>query len=326
VTNDAPRVEDRAIAEIVRRFRRGREVLACHRHVPAVREFLTQLATGTEPDEAAFLELDEHLRCFECQLIRGAMLGEKGPTEEDQERTIAAILASLERAHPTGFRIAPRAPAVDRPADTATSEDPARSAPVTGGSSRGGTVPSSARPRSVSVARFGVWWRAAAAVAGLALGGALLVNIGFPFLGGSRSGDRPHHPTPSSSGRDTETASSPSSLPTVVVMTLSPGLTRNAGEQPELVVPAGVTTVRLELSLERDDYPSYDVLLETPEQRQVWAELGARSASSAGGSKTVTITVPANLLPSGDYLIRLTGGMGGTRQVVEVYTLRVGRP
>jgi hypothetical protein len=88
-----------------------------------------------------------------------------------------------------------------------------------------------------------------------------------------------------------------------------------------------VTTVHLQLNLERDDYARYDVSLETPEGGRVWHAVGAPSVSTAPGNPAVTIVLPATLLRAGDYLIRLAGsGVRGTGQVAEVYSLRVVQP
>src|SRR5205814_1067018 len=114
--------------------------------------------------------------------------------------------------------------------------------------------------------RSAKWW------VGLGVAAAIALLVGGIWLRG-------HKGQPSGSGdihvavRQQPTAphvgsgsNAPSlSLPTAVFMTLSPGRTRSAREQQPLGITNGVTTVRLQLNLEQDEYPRYDASLETPE-------------------------------------------------------------
>ncbi len=314
---DTPRSEDHTAADVIRRFRRGSELLACDRHRRTVSEFLARLDSGADCDDALCLELDEHFRCYECQLIRGAILGETEPSEEDQERTVMALMASIKAAPP--LRAADRA-------DVARS-DPSPSAAATTRSSGLGERDSGARRASPKGGTLRPWSRmAAAAAVALGLGGAWLATERWGPAGRLTPRAEPSPPVSQPpGGREPEPPSSLFSAD--IFVTLSPGLTRGPGRQEPLVVEAGVAAVHVQLNLERHDYARYDVALETPEGRQLWHIAGASSVDTAAGNAAVTIVLPASLLAEGDYVIRLAeSGSSAGGQVIEAYALRIVKP
>jgi hypothetical protein len=111
--------------------------------------------------------------------------------------------------------------------------------------------------------------------------------------------------------------------PVIAAFTLSPGLVRGASGANSLALRAGTKEVRLRLTLDDTTYKNYRALLSTPEGRKVWSRdvAGKRSSKSA-----LTLTVPANLLKSGDYVLELSGANDGDGwESVADYSFRVVR-
>jgi hypothetical protein len=322
---DAQRTEDPALTEIRRRFRRGREVLACRRHAPMVARFLDHLESGADCDDAVYLKLDEHSRCFECQVICEAMLGETGPSDDEQERAVTALLASIKDSRSAASVTSGQSlRAVDGTTVSAPAADAVRVVSPATRLARLGRLLASARWLDPRGGPFHARWSgvaAAAAAVVLVLAGTWLVTV-RSGPGGPRLLGEPARPSVDSSiGRVPESSSASAE----VYVTLSPGLTRSAGVSESLVLAAGVKAVHVRLSMERDPSPRYNVSLETPEGRQLWQVLGVPTVSTAAIGPAVSIVLPAMLLSEGDYLIHLVeSGRGG--QVVDVYPLRVVRP
>jgi hypothetical protein len=113
----------------------------------------------------------------------------------------------------------------------------------------------------------------------------------------------------------------------IVSMILTAGLSRSSGEQQTLLIPPGTSSVRLQLSLERDDYPSYDVVLETADGVWIRQESGLKSHSSHRESRKVTVQASPSVFKSGDYVLILNGVAVGERAAqIEAYTFRAVRP
>ena len=106
-------------------------------------------------------------------------------------------------------------------------------------------------------------------------------------------------------------------------VTLTPGLTRDAGEIKKVLVPAGVNAVQLRLELAADDYPSYRAVIRTDDGREVYASKPL-PAEMAGSVRIVTVSVPAKLLIHGDYQLKLSG-LNANNEFEDVcsYSLRV---
>jgi hypothetical protein len=123
-----------------------------------------------------------------------------------------------------------------------------------------------------------------------------------------------------------ETASTlrpPISLASFVQLSLLPGLTRDAGGMQKLSIRAGVTEVRVRLSLPADDYNSYRAMLRTAEGQELLTRDGLK-ARTARRSRIVSFSIPAKLLKRGDYQFKLSGIAAGEDSVeVNTYTFRV---
>lgn len=111
--------------------------------------------------------------------------------------------------------------------------------------------------------------------------------------------------------------------PGVIAFVLTPGLVR--GNEPglaSLVIPAGISRVRLQARFE-GDYPEYEAMLETAENKLVWSARDLKAQASRSG-KSISIDIPSSLLPRGDYILTLNGvpAMGPPETVAE-YAFRV---
>jgi anti-sigma factor RsiW len=105
--------------------------------------------------------------------------------------------------------------------------------------------------------------------------------------------------------------SQPSSSSTFLSFILAPGLVRDADGPKRLLIPASVNSLRLQLDLKRPgDYRSYRAALQTLDGTELWSQNLSRARSTASG-RAVIVTLPARLLPPGDYVIALKGRTGG---------------
>ncbi len=120
----------------------------------------------------------------------------------------------------------------------------------------------------------------------------------------------------------TPPAQSPRARSAIASLTLSPDLVRSAGEAHRLVLTRGTDTVRLRLALKADDsYQSYRASLQTVEGKDIWGRPARSAQSSRSGAKAVTLQLPARLLPTGDYILMLSGitARGSVESVAEYY-------
>ena len=105
---------------------------------------------------------------------------------------------------------------------------------------------------------------------------------------------------------------------------LTPGQTRGAGEELNRVpIPAGATLVKLQMDLAIDEYSSYraELYLAAGDEIMIQSNLEAQSIETA---RAVTLVLPAELLPPGDYFVRLSGvSAGGEIEPLDRYDFRV---
>jgi len=108
-----------------------------------------------------------------------------------------------------------------------------------------------------------------------------------------------------------------------VAFVLSPGLNRGgAQESSPLVIPAGVSQVRLEARVEVD-YSSYEAVLQTAESKSILRK-GDLKAQVASEGKRILLDVPSSLLAPGDYILTLRGlPAAGSPETAAEYTFRV---
>jgi hypothetical protein len=111
-------------------------------------------------------------------------------------------------------------------------------------------------------------------------------------------------------------------LKTLSALLLPP--TRGAGGIATVSVPRGTDLVILLLALESDDFPVYRVGLKDPARNQtVWHSSNLKAAASSS-TKTVSISLPANLLKQQIYELELSGVPSrGRGEFISEYPIRV---
>lgn len=95
-----------------------------------------------------------------------------------------------------------------------------------------------------------------------------------------------------------------------IVVDLSSGILRGAGEIKRITIAPGVSTVRLRLEMVRDEYQSYHAAVEAEEGAEVFVARKLKPEATAGG-RTVAFDLPARLLSSGDFQVKLSGVSAG---------------
>jgi len=109
----------------------------------------------------------------------------------------------------------------------------------------------------------------------------------------------------------------------VATVWLSPGLLRGQGEVERLIIPADSSLVRAQLDIGIDDYASYRAALKDANGDELWTQ-SKLTAATAGDTVAVTLTLPSELMPRGDYSIRLSGvSSSGDLELVGRYYFRV---
>lgn len=110
--------------------------------------------------------------------------------------------------------------------------------------------------------------------------------------------------------------------PVIATFTLLPGLVRGESGAGSLVLPAGATEVRLRLTLEGETHKKYRATLSTPEGRKVWGRDVTNGSSMK--SDQLTLSLPAELLKGGDYVLDLSGtNAAGVWESVADYAFRI---
>ncbi|MDQ3257528.1 MAG: zf-HC2 domain-containing protein [Acidobacteriota bacterium] len=117
-------------------------------------------------------------------------------------------------------------------------------------------------------------------------------------------------------------AQSPRASAAIASLTLSPDLVRSTGEANRFVLTRGTDMVRLRLALNGDErHKNYRASLQTVDGKDIWSRRARAAQSSRSGAKAVTLQLPAHLLPTGDYILTLSGvtADGSTETVAEYY-------
>lgn len=94
-------------------------------------------------------------------------------------------------------------------------------------------------------------------------------------------------------------------LATLTVM-LDSGSVRSSIKRKTLMPGPDLERVTFRLKLRADDYKRYKAVLESDNGQAVWTEQSLKPQTT-GRVRSVPLTVPAESLPSGDYVIRLSG-------------------
>lgn len=116
--------------------------------------------------------------------------------------------------------------------------------------------------------------------------------------------------TPSPAGtpprtNPTPVPKAPPAGPTLATIILRPTLVRDPAAANKLTIAPSVKQVRVQLNLERNDYRSYAVRITTVDGRLVW-QTGSIPARTLN-RPSITIALPARLLPTDDYLVEVSG-------------------
>jgi hypothetical protein len=107
----------------------------------------------------------------------------------------------------------------------------------------------------------------------------------------------------------------------VVAFALGPGVVRDLGAEPTVDIPSNAGLLQLTAPLDSDMYPSYSVVLRTPEGEEVWKKTDLHSRQSA-----LVLEIPAALLVNGHYALAISGvKTGGKPDEIAGYSIRVRR-
>jgi len=106
-------------------------------------------------------------------------------------------------------------------------------------------------------------------------------------------------------------ATNPAPPPVIASLTLLPGLSRGGDQKPSLVLSNDARLVRLQIGIDPEEqYKTFAVELRTLAGRQVWNRENL-TARTRRGTRAVGLTLPATVLKSGEYELRLRGLTGG---------------
>jgi len=109
----------------------------------------------------------------------------------------------------------------------------------------------------------------------------------------------------------------------IATVWLSPGLLRDLGAVERLILPPGPRLARVQLDIGVDDYASYRAALHDATGDEIWTQ-SKLTAAVVGDKVAITVTLPSELLPRGDYSIRVNGvSSTGELELVGRYYFRV---
>lgn len=113
----------------------------------------------------------------------------------------------------------------------------------------------------------------------------------------------------------------------VLAIELAPSsMTRDLGGDTEIkkfAIPVDTDTVRLQLDLPKDEYPSYEVILQDANLRPLLTSKNLK-AQTANGRPAVFVEVPQESLPPGDYRVKLNGvNANGSAENIAGYSFRI---
>ena len=102
-------------------------------------------------------------------------------------------------------------------------------------------------------------------------------------------------------------ALTPAPRPVIAALTLLPGLSRGANDQPSLVLPEDARLVQIQIGIDPEEqYKKFTVELRTLSGLGVWTRENL-NARNRRGVRAVGLTLPASALRAGDYELRLRG-------------------
>ena len=124
---------------------------------------------------------------------------------------------------------------------------------------------------------------------------------------------------------ETPEATNPAPPPVIASLTLLPGLSRGGGQKPTLDLSSDARLVRLQIGIDPEEqYKSFGVELRTLAGAQVWNRENLAARTRKRGTRAVGLTLPATVLKSGEYELRLRGlDEGGASEDVGFYYFNV---
>jgi len=110
---------------------------------------------------------------------------------------------------------------------------------------------------------------------------------------------------------------------TLISVTLTPGLLRDLGGSQKIRIPAGTDQVQFDLKIEPQDFHEYRAALQRLGESEFWTQISPKTESGAQ-DQAFRLTVPANIMKSGDYILRLSGmTSAGDFEEIDKYYFRV---
>jgi hypothetical protein len=101
-------------------------------------------------------------------------------------------------------------------------------------------------------------------------------------------------------------------------------MTRGANDLPTISMPRGTVAVTLRPTLDVDDYPRFQIALIDPAANWIVSRAANLRATSSGGTKSLSITVAANLLKPQVYRIDVSGvPASGAAELIASYSFAV---
>jgi anti-sigma factor RsiW len=101
---------------------------------------------------------------------------------------------------------------------------------------------------------------------------------------------------------------------------------RDLSLQRVLILTREIQWAPIQINLERDDHPEYEVFLEDAQGNQLWHQTELKSYLVRSAQHTIRINVPAKILLRGDYALRVVGiAANGKRESVAFFSFPVER-
>jgi hypothetical protein len=103
------------------------------------------------------------------------------------------------------------------------------------------------------------------------------------------------------------------------------GVVRDLGDSNHLAIPGDAAVVRLDLTIQQNDYKAYRADLRRAEGDLVWQHNGISVKAATAGRAGIVLQLPARILRNDDYILTLSGTASGRTEVVGEYSFRVTR-
>ncbi len=118
----------------------------------------------------------------------------------------------------------------------------------------------------------------------------------------------------------------PVELPNLLHVELTPQ-TRGIGKTTELTIPANTDYAVLQLATPEDDFQAYQADLLTQADEKLRWKSGRLKARASGTERIIDVSVRAKLLPSGHYVVKLSGiAANGQAEELRRYSFKVVKP